>query len=821
MITLPITDPVLIFALAMLIFVSVPLLFERVRVPGVIGLIVAGAIIGPNALRLLDRGPTIILLGTVGLLYLMFMIGLELDLHEFRRYRNRSLVFGSLSFLIPQVIGTGFGLIYGYGVYSALLLGAVFASHTVLAYPIASRLGIVKNLAVTTTLGGTILTEILALLVLAIAAAGAGGSIGWEFWLSLLVSLSVYVAGVLWGVPRLARWFFRNVRSEPTFEFVFVLTVLFGVAYLAHAAHVEPIIGALLAGLALNRLIPASGPLMNRIHFVGTALFIPFFLLSVGMLVDLRALSTLDAWLFASGLAAAVIASKWAASWVTERVFGYTSAEGWVVFGLSVPHAAGTLAIMLVGFGAGLFDQSEVNGVVLTILVTCLVGPWAVERYGRQVALAETRAPAGDGSAPQRILIPIANPGTEDALLDLAMALRDGASDEPLYPLMVVREPAENAATSVAEAEKMLMHAVLYAAGADVPVVPLTRVDQNIAAGIARGMAETRSSMVVVGWDGGRATASTEIFGSVLDQLLEQTRQAVVVAKLGHPLNTTKRIVLVLPPLMHRHPGFPSLAGSAKTVASRLGASVLALVMDDDPARAGAALESARPAAPVTVEKFSAWGNLRAALRDRVEGDDLVIAFSARRGTLPWHPKLERLPGELATLTPGSFLIFFPPEADTSLGDDLPATPLPSGLRLERIVRDLPPLPFTQALREVLGSGPAAGSSRTEEIVAALVAGVHEFPAELRPGVVVPHARVPGIHQPILYLGTSREGIHFPHTREPAKAIFVLLSPVDQPQEHLRTLAEIARLVSHEEALRELLDGAPDPGAEGVTDGRA
>jgi Kef-type K+ transport system membrane component KefB len=251
----------------------------------------------------------------------------------------------------------------------------VFASHTLLAYPIASRLGIVKNGAVTVALGGTILAEVLALLVLAVVARSRGGALDLAFWLELALPFALYVGVVLWGLPRLGRWFFRSVGGEGSTEFVFVLAALFAVSYLAHFGGVEPIIGALLAGLALNRLIPAQGALMSRIHFAGNAIFIPFFLLSVGMLVDVRALRGGRALAVALALAGGVVAAKWLAARVAQRVFGWTGDEGWTVFGLTVPHAAGTLAIVLVGFDIGLLDQTEVNGVVLMILVTCLAGP--------------------------------------------------------------------------------------------------------------------------------------------------------------------------------------------------------------------------------------------------------------------------------------------------------------------------------------------------------------------------------------------------------------------------------------------------------------
>lgn len=802
---LPFHDPVLIFALAMIVFVSAPLIFERLRIPGIIGLIVAGAVIGPNGFNLLARGPTIVLLGTVGLLYLMFMVGLELDLVDFNRYRNRSIVFGSLSFAVPQVIGTAIGMAFGYEFTSSFLLGAVFASHTVLAYPIASRLGIVKNLAVTTTLGGTILTEILALLILAVVAGAVGEGIGFGFWVTLTVSLSVYIGAVLLGVPRLARWFFRNVRSDATLEFVFVMAVLFSVSYLAHSAHVEPIIGALLAGLALNQLVPSNGMLMSRIHFVGNALFIPFFLLSVGMLVDVRALSTVEAWVFSLTLALGVVATKWLAARLTERVFGYTREEGWVVFGLSVPHASGTLAIVLVGFDIGLFDQTEVNGVVLTILVTSLVGPWVVERFGRQVALQEEQRPYEPRAAPQRIVIPISNPATEEKLLDLALLVRGSESAEPLYPLMVVTDLADRTEAQVAEAERMLSHAVIYGAGADVPVVPLTRVDQNIAAGISRGIAETRSTTVVIGWDGGRS-ASAEIFGSVLDQLLDQTKQMVLVAKLVDPLNTTKRLIVILPPLVHRHPGFFEAARATRVIASRLGASILGLVVEGSVERFEEMYQAIRPVAPITFQRVPIWSTLVPDLRRELREDDLVVVLSARRGTLPWHYRLERLPAQLSEFLPESVLIIYPSEADTPRLEGPPDGTLPRGLRPERVVLDLPQMPYDAALRQILSGSFAHDPRRLEHTIRLLVRNEQEFSTEVRPGVVVPHARVNWIEEPIIFLGVSPEGIQFPHAREAARLVFVLLSPASRPEEHLRALAEIAGLVARDGSIQELLN---------------
>jgi Kef-type K+ transport system membrane component KefB/mannitol/fructose-specific phosphotransferase system IIA component (Ntr-type)/nucleotide-binding universal stress UspA family protein len=801
--SLPFTDPVLIVALAMTIFLVVPLLFERMRVPGIIGLIVVGAAVGPNGLGLLARDETIVLLGTVGLLYLMFMVGLELDLHEFNRYRNRSIAFGTLSFAIPAALGVAVGVALGYSLLSALLLGSAFASHTLLAYPIASRLGIVRNEAVTTTLGGTILTEVLALLLLAGVANAAGGSMGAGFLVKLLVPFAVYVAVVFLAVPRLGRWFFRNVGTDASTEFVFVMAVLFTIAYAAHAAGVEPIVGALLAGLALNQLIPEQGLLMRRIHFAGNAIFIPFFLLSVGMLVNVWALNTPRAWAIAIALSLGVTLSKWLAAKVAEKAFGYTPEEGWTVFGLSVPHAAGTLAIVLVGYEVGLLDQTEVNGVVLVILVTCLVGPWAVERYGRLVALGEERRPYDPSEAPRRVLIPLANPATAETLLDLAFIVRGTGNPEPVHPLMVVPDYGEQTEAEVAEAERTLAHAVLYAASAEVPVVPLTRVDRNVASGIARGIAETRSSTVVVGWDG-RRSAAREIFGSVLDRVLEETRQMVLVARLGHPLGTTTRVVLVLPPAVEHHPGFMEAVRTVKTIAAGVGASVVALPIRGDAHLREVYAAAGGPSVPAAWEEVRDWGALRPELEGRLRREDLVMVVSARRGTLPWHPRLERIPAWLAELVPQSFILLYPPEIEPGT-DRAGAAEAVAPTR----VLEIGPIPLDAALRRLVESA-FPDPRRVREILGTLSEEGREL-AEVIPGVIVPHTRIKGLREPILILGVSREGVELPDRRPPAHLVFLLISALEHPEEHLRMLAEIARLVSRPQRVGEMLARhAPD-----------
>jgi Kef-type K+ transport system membrane component KefB/mannitol/fructose-specific phosphotransferase system IIA component (Ntr-type)/nucleotide-binding universal stress UspA family protein len=803
--TLPVTDPVLIVAIAMGLFLVAPLLFQRLRVPGIIGLIVAGAVVGPHGLGLLARDPTIVLLGTVGLLYLIFLAGLELDLHRFAQYRRQSVVFGLLSFGFPMGLSVLVMPALGFSLSASILMGSIIGSHTLLAYPIVSRLGLVKNPAVTTVVGGTLVTDTLALGVLAVVAGSLDGELTVAFFLRLFGILGLYVALVFVGVPRLGRWFFRNTPGQAPAEFIFLMVVLFASAFLASLAGAQPIIGAFLAGLTLNRLIPNQGPLMNRVRFVGNALFIPFFLISVGMLVDVQVLTrSLDVWVIAIAIMAMVHAGKFAGAMFGQRLFRYQTDEGLLMSGLSIPQAAATLAVTFVGLEIGLFDETVVNAVIVMILVTGLVGPSLVERYGRRIALHEEQKPYDPAEAPRRILIPIANPATAEALLDIAFLLRDPRSDEPIYPLMVVPEAAETSEAKVAEAEKMLGHAVIYAAGADVPVVPLTRVDRNIPTGITRGIAETRTSVVVIGWDA-RRTTRTRIFGTVLDQLLEQTHQLVVVVKLGHPLNTTGRIVLVLPPGSTHHPGFLGALQAVKQMASELGTAIRALVVEGDTARCKEVVDEVPPRVPLEWEFVRRWGDLPGTLKEGALPDDLVVVLSARRGALSWHRELERLPSLLPTCGVESFLMVFPSDKTPAAKRDFVGTTLPRALTPERVVFDLPRVPFEQTLDTLLRSAFADDLPRLRQISASLAASEREFSNEIIPGVVIPHAHVSGIHEPMMFLGMSGEGIEFPGARQPARVIFVLLSPPDDPDQHLRDLAEVVRLVGSQARLEALL----------------
>ena len=343
----PLDDPVQVFTVILLIILFGPLLLARLRVPGVVGLILAGTLVGPHGLHVLEQTETT-LFGTVGLLYIMFIAGLEIDLADFRKNRKRSLMFGAITFAIPLLIGTIVSYYFlQYPLRSSFLLASMFATHTLISYPIASRLGIIRNEAVTITVGGTMITDTAALLILVMITASVSGELNALFWGRMAVSIGLFTTTVLWDFPMVGRWFFRHAEQDGVVQYIFVLTMVFIAAFLAELAGLEPIIGAFLAGLALNRLVPHTSALMNRIEFIGNALFIPFFLIKVGMLVDPAVIfEGPQALLVAATLTAVALSSKWLAAYFAQRAFGFSTPQRNVIFGLSSAHAAATIAII-------------------------------------------------------------------------------------------------------------------------------------------------------------------------------------------------------------------------------------------------------------------------------------------------------------------------------------------------------------------------------------------------------------------------------------------------------------------------------------------
>jgi Kef-type K+ transport system membrane component KefB len=658
--TLPLTNPVLVFSLVLFVFLLVPIFLNKIKIPSIIGLILAGVVIGPHGLNLLERNSSIILFGTVGLLYIMFLAALELDLNEFKKNKNRSLVFGALTFLIPFSLGT---LVCYYflkmPVPSSLLVASMFSSHTMVAYPIASRLGITKNEAVTIAVGGTIITDTAVLLVLAIITGSSAGTLDFYFWGKLVVSLSVFAVFVLYGFPIIGAWFFRNLPGENTSHYIFVLAMVFVAAFLAEIAGVEPIIGAFLAGLALNKLIPHTSALMNRIEFVGNALFIPFFLISVGMLVDIKVLfKGTEALIVAGALITVALFSKWIAAFLTSKIFKYSPTLTSLLFGLSSAHAAATLAVILVGFNLKLVNENVLNGTILLILITCLVSSFVTEGAGRKQAIIENDTKHEVKKFPQRILVPIANPANIEHLIDLAVMVRDKGSDAPIYPLAVVKDDDE-AQERIIISNNMLEKAIKHAAATDIRVEITTRVDWNISSGILRAIKELLISDVILGWNA-RISTKDRIFGSILDVLLKKAEQTIYVSKIDVPLNTLNKIIIFVPENAEYENSFTTSLAKIKTLSKQVGANLSFYSFSSSLEKLKQCHEQIKPSTQASFETFDTWEKFPELYKD-LRDDDLVIVITAREGTISHHSALEQIPKILARYSENkNFIILYP-----------------------------------------------------------------------------------------------------------------------------------------------------------------
>ncbi|MGF1571892.1 MAG: cation:proton antiporter [Sumerlaeia bacterium] len=813
--TLPFTQPELIFAILGLLMFLVPMLCARINLPGIVGLILAGVILGPHALNLLDRGELIQTLGRGGLLFIFLIAGLELDIARFLREKNQSLTFGFLTTIIPLVIGLPAAYyIIKLEFAPALLLASMFASHTLLAYPIASRLGLTKNTAVASSVGGSLVSDTGSLLILAVIANSTSAPITAGFWVQLVVSLAILLAIILLVFPRIASWFFRNIASREARDFLLVMALFFSGASLAQAAGIESIIGAFLCGLALNTLIPQQSTLMSRIQFVGNNLLIPIFLIGVGMLVNVpAAISSQLTIVVAVTMCVAVIVAKFAAAWIAGMILKYSKAQRFVMFGMTINQAAGTLAAALVGYDLGLFGDEIINGTVVMILVTCIIGPSITEKYGRQLALAEESAGFSVSDAPQRILLPLANPASAEALMNLALMIRQPLLKEPIYPLSVVTDPKEVEA-GVARVEKLLASALIHGATVDVPMFPLTRVDSNAAEGIQRAMLEQRITTLIIGWNG-QASLGSKIFGSVLDQLTPQVRQLMIVARCVHPINTANRVVLVIPRLSRHEPTFGDTIRTIKQLANQLSAPLLILTPAVGHQFVERAIKKIKPEVPFAIDAIPHISHLPVWIKDYGKiADDLVVVISAREHQLSWTPALNALPRNLVSSHPQlSFLIVYPPEQQEEGYIFVPRIREETGEN-----QKIDEAAFVVPSRLQLGLGGGA----VEDILGGLLEGhlvgeasdlleiekaLAESAAELRQGVVLLHSHHDRVPRPMFFMATCQQDFFIKQSDLSAHIVFVLVSPKSlPPMKHLRHLSAIAKAIRSEETYKALLE---------------
>lgn len=591
-ITLPLTDPVLKFLLILVIILAAPLLLNKLRIPHLLGLIIAGAIIGPNGFNLVLRDSSIILSGTAGLLYIMFLAGLEIDLGDFKKNKWKSLTFGMYTFLVPMALGTLVGLyVLNFSMLTSVLLASMFASHTLIAYPIISKLGITKDKAVGITVGGTMITDTLALLVLTVIVEMAVGDVDDWFWYRLGAAIILFFAFVMIVFPIVGRWFFKRCEDNVS-QYIFVLVMVFLGAYLAELAGLESIIGAFLAGMALNRLIPSTSPLMNRVEFVGNAIFIPFFLIGVGMLIDYRAFFTnWDTIKVGAVMIVVATVAKFVAAWLTQKTFRMSVDQRRVIFGLSNAQAAATLAAVMVGYNvilgetpAGepirLLNESVLNGTILMILVTCTMASFSAQKGAHNIAMNDvSEEKEGTGEHQERILIPVSYEKNVTELVNLSTVIKSKKNKNGLFALNVINNQASDD-KAFKQSKKVLNMAVTTASATDNVLQDLLRYDLNVANAIISVIKEQGITDLVLGLHQGKGVVSS-FLGNMTEAILGQSNVTTLIYRPIQPIATVKRHLVVVPARAEKEVGFPMWVNKVWNIIHNSGAKAVFYASED------------------------------------------------------------------------------------------------------------------------------------------------------------------------------------------------------------------------------------------------
>ncbi len=662
----PVTDPVLVFTIVLLIILMVPLLLRKIKIPGIVGFILAGVVFGPFGLKILERNDAIILFGTVGIIYLMFLVGLDLDFNEFKKSRNKGIFFGILTFAFPFMLGMPVCLyLLKLDFLPSVLVSGMFSTHTLIAYPIASRMGITRTLPVIITLGGTIITDALVLLMLAVVIRSTESAPDPSFWIKLIISLSIFSFVVLWSYPKIARWFLKNMESEKTTQYIFVITLLFIAAFLSKVAGIEPILGAFVAGITLNKLIPHTSALMNRIEFVGNALFIPFFLISVGMLVDLRILT--KGWEEINViviLTVTALAGKWLAAFFTQKAFRFTGDQRRIMFGLSSSRAAATLAVITIGYNIGLVNILIFNGTIILVFITCLISSFVTEKAAKKIARAESETGEQMPAVAEKILVSIYNPSTIERLMDLAILLQKKKSKESIYTLSVVRDDDE-AKERVVSSNKMLQEAIRHASATDHKVQVITRVDVNVSSGITRSVKELLITCIIMGWSE-RVKTGDKIFGTILSNILSNCNQMLWVCRILQPMNTIKKIMALVPSNAEYEIGFLNLFTKISELGSQIGDGITFCCTEETRRNLLRIAGKHKPGMKMNTLYFDDWINF-SGIPEMVGHSHLLFVVSARRGTLSYQNSLQTLPDKLPLIFDDRSLILVFPEQSNKI----------------------------------------------------------------------------------------------------------------------------------------------------------
>ncbi|WP_294824260.1 cation:proton antiporter [uncultured Flavobacterium sp.] len=564
--TLPIEDPLLKFLLELIIILCIPLFLNKIKVPHILGLLIAGALVGPNGFHLLSRDSSVVVTGTTGLLYIMFLAGLEINMGDFKKNKWKSITFSLYTFAAPFIFGfVGGYYILGFSLLTSVLFASLFSSHTLIVYPMVSSLGITRNLAVNLTVGGTMITDVLSLVVLAVVVGMSQGEVGPSFWARLSVSMVVFSLIVLLVFPIIGRWFFKNVNDKIS-QYIFVLVMIYMAALLAELAGIEAIIGAFFAGLALNKLIPHSSSLMSRVEFVGNAIFIPFFLISVGMLIDFAAfIKSWETLGVASIMLIASIGGKYAAAIATQKTFRLSADEGKLIFGMSAASAAATLASVMVGYNiilsenelgepVRLLNEHVLNGSILLILISCTISSFISMASAQRIARAEKEnTVSGKSDEKENILLAINHQSTVENIVNLGLLVKTQSNKDRLYGLNIIAEDINE--SSAKNAEMLLGSAVRLAAAADATLKPITRHDNDVVSGISNVVKEQNVTDLIIGLERKKGFSASFVY-KLHKGYLKNRHINVLVYHAAQPIATVKDYTVLIPANAEKEAGF-------------------------------------------------------------------------------------------------------------------------------------------------------------------------------------------------------------------------------------------------------------------------
>ncbi len=826
------TDTLGAFFAVLVATLLVPLAAEKLRLPVLAALALAGALVGPRGLGIVNPEGAVATLGELGLLYAFFLAGAELAPVALRKGRAGQRAAALISFALP--FGAAFaagrsGL--GATPQTAILIATAFAVRSTRPYPCVARLGIARSEAAGAAAEGASLSTALSIAVMTAtilvtthpqahaesrSLAGFLNALGPTVRLAtaLALALAMYVA-----LPALAARFFKGVRPDGVIEFIFVLALAFFCAFAADRIGMPAAAGAFLAGGMLRRFVPESSMLMGRLRFAGESLFVPFFLVYAGMSADLAPLFADERRIIALGAAFALLfAVRLAAAFATKIVLRLDPDEAGLVFGLSLNQGAAALGVLFVGLRLGLVSEALAGGALLLLVATGLFGPLVAKKTGGRLALRSGTASLRPEGEPDRVLVALGNPAALERLVELAFLLRGPDEEEAVYPVAVVPESGDTE-EELARAENLLARAMVQATRAGVPIRPQTRVAVNVPEGILQAAEENRTRTLVLGWN--RAPRlSSSFFGSVIDRVLQGGRGLVVVARVAKGGGKAfSRVSLVLPPLAERHPGFARGIAALSSLIRRSGAHLTIYAQSPHAEAARIAASRLRARGQTQVVELASWKSVTGKIRSQGSPHSAFVIFCSRPGGVAWHPAVEKLPHLLGEEFPEAPLLLFylPEELDA-------AAPTVAGAAAPGAEEAVPPNLFEAAcgsgrvlvaMRETAIADGVRGLlarafGQDRRLLGRLAATFTEIaqkaPIELEPGVVLLHAHVAEVEEPVVLFGARPEGFRILALGKPARVLVVLCAPESQPPEaHLAALGEIARLFSKEGLAARLL----------------